>query len=51
MAIQDDTQGVSRVEGSVEQTVGQRIYPPEFFTLGLSGIVCEEERPILEAMS
>jgi hypothetical protein len=30
--------------------VGQRVYPSEFFTLGLSSIVCEEERSIFEVV-
>jgi hypothetical protein len=50
MAIQDDTQGVSRIEGSIEQTIGQRVYPSKFFTLGLCSFVCEKERLIFEAM-
>jgi hypothetical protein len=50
MAIQDDTQGISGIEYTIEGTAGQRVYLFEFFTLGLSSIVCEEERSIFEAM-
>jgi hypothetical protein len=50
MTIQDDTQQVRRIEDIIEGIAGQSIYPSEFSTLGLSSIVCEEERSILEAM-
>jgi hypothetical protein len=50
MVIQDDTQGISRVESAIEEAIGQSVYPSEFFTLGLSNIVCEEERSVIEAM-
>jgi hypothetical protein len=50
MGIQDDTQGISRVESAIEGTIGQRVYPSKFFTLGLSNLICEEERSILQAV-
>jgi hypothetical protein len=50
MAIQDDTQGVTGIKDTIEGIVGQRVYPSEFFTLGLSNTIHEEERSILEAM-
>jgi hypothetical protein len=50
MTIQDDTQGISQIESAIEQNIGQMVYPSKFFTIGLSDIVCKEERSILEAM-
>jgi hypothetical protein len=50
MVIQDDTQGVSIIEDTIEGIIGQRVYLSEFFPLGLSSIVHEEERPVIEAM-
>jgi hypothetical protein len=50
MAIQDDTQGISRVESVIERTLRQKVYPSEFFTLRLSSVVYKEERSIIEAM-
>jgi hypothetical protein len=47
--IQDDTQGVSWIEDTIEGTVGQRVYLSEFFTLRLCNIICEEGS-ILKAM-
>jgi hypothetical protein len=39
-----------RAENTIEGTIEQRVHPSKFFTLGLSSIVCEEERSILEAV-
>jgi hypothetical protein len=50
MAIQDGTEGVSRIKNTIEGTFGQRVHPFKFFTLGLYNIVCEEERSIPEAV-
>jgi hypothetical protein len=33
-----------RIEDSIERFARQRLYPPKLITLGLSGIVREEER-------
>jgi hypothetical protein len=41
---------LAELKVQLNELLDKRVYPPEFFTLGLSGIVCEEERPILEAM-
>jgi hypothetical protein len=48
--VQDDTQGVGRVEGAIEQIVGQGFHISKLFTMGLSTIICQEERPVLEVM-
>jgi hypothetical protein len=50
-AIKDDTQGVSWIEDTIEGIIWQRAYLSEFFNLGLSSIVCEEERSIFEVVS
>jgi hypothetical protein len=39
------------MEDTVEGTVRQGFHTSESFTLGLSGIICQEERLILEVMS
>jgi hypothetical protein len=31
-------------------TIGQGVHTLEFFSLGLSGLICQEERSILEVM-
>jgi hypothetical protein len=35
---------VERVEGSTTRSIGQKLYSPKHITLGLSGIICDEER-------
>jgi hypothetical protein len=50
MTIQDDTQGIARIEDAVEQTIGQGFHMSKFFTLGLSCIICQEERSIIEVI-
>jgi hypothetical protein len=50
MVIQDGAQGVSQAKNTIERTFGQRVHPSKFFMLGLSDIVCEEERSIPQAV-
>jgi hypothetical protein len=48
--IQDDTQGICRIEDTIEGTVGQGFHTSKFFTLGLPDIICHAEKSILEVM-
>jgi hypothetical protein len=43
MTIQDDTQGVSGIECSIEGTVRQRVYPFKFFTLGFPSLFVKKK--------
>jgi hypothetical protein len=38
-SVSDDTNGVSRIEDSIESFARQRLYLPKFITLGMFNIV------------
>jgi hypothetical protein len=49
-ALPDATRWVGRIEEAIARIAGQRFYPPKYFALGMSSLVCEKERWKLEAM-